>query len=30
MNKYLRAGLLLLLPSVLSKYIFGGVNVVSL
>lgn len=30
MNKYIRAGLLLWLPSKLLKYIFGGVVVVSL
>lgn len=29
MNKYLRAGLLLFMPSFLSKYIFGGANVAS-
>lgn len=29
MNKYLRAGLLLMLPSKMSKYISGGVDVAS-
>ena len=30
MNKYIRTGLLFLLPSKLTKFISGGVNVASL